>query len=60
MYDSSFSAPRRRFDGVALGARYDYKTAEFRLKAGRGLHSSTFWLDVSTFCGIRWVVEGFE
>jgi hypothetical protein len=22
---------------------------------GRGLHSSTFQLNVSTFCGIRWV-----
>ena len=22
---------------------------------GRGLHSSTFRLNVSTFCGIRWV-----
>jgi len=22
---------------------------------GRGLHSSSFWLNVSTFCGIRWV-----
>ena len=22
---------------------------------GRGLHSSTFWLNVSTFCWIRWV-----
>ena len=25
---------------------------------GRGLHSSTFQLNVSTFCGIRWV-HGF-
>ena len=23
--------------------------------AGRGLHSSTIWLNVSIFCGIRWV-----
>jgi len=22
---------------------------------GRGLHSSTFWLNISTFCEIRWV-----
>ena len=24
-------------------------------KSGRGLHSSTFRVNVSTFCGIRWV-----
>ena len=24
---------------------------------GRGLHSSTFWLNVSIFCGIRWLHE---
>ena len=22
---------------------------------GRGLHSSTFWLNVSIFCGIHWL-----
>jgi len=26
-----------------------------QLDDGRGLHSSTFRLNVSTFCGIRWV-----
>ena len=26
-----------------------------RWTSGRGLHSSTFRLNVSTFCGIRWV-----
>jgi len=26
----------------------------------RGLHSSTCWLDVSTYCGIFWVVEGCQ
>ena len=24
---------------------------------GRGLHSSTFRLNISTFCGIRWVPD---
>jgi len=26
--------------------------------AGRGVHSSTFWLNVSGFCGIEGVIRG--
>jgi hypothetical protein len=50
-------------EGVALGLcdkrllqsglLYDWDLTDEA--AGRGLHSSTFWLNVSTFCGIRWV-----
>ena len=29
--------------------------AELKMEGGGGLHSSTFRLNVTTFCGIRWV-----
>jgi len=31
------------------------KKLPLSLLAGRGLHSSTFRLNISTFCGIHWV-----
>ena len=31
-----------------------------RTPGGMGLHKSTFWLDVSTFCAIRWVTAGLQ
>jgi len=41
-----FAAP------VSIAIEYDEAAAQV---AGRGLHSSTPRLNVSTFCGIRWV-----
>jgi hypothetical protein len=31
--------------------------AALRAPDGRGLHSSTFWLNLSTFGSVRWVVS---
>jgi len=41
---------RQAGEGAALRALHGHP--------GRGLHSSTFRLIISTFCGIRWVVHG--
>jgi len=35
--------------------RKEFESCEDDWIAGRGLHSSTFRLNVSTFCGIRWM-----
>jgi hypothetical protein len=40
---------------VLVSAWNFFKHKEFRMMPGRGCHSSTFRLEVSTFCGIRWV-----
>jgi hypothetical protein len=45
--------------GIRRSSRFAaWKTAS---PSGRGLHTSTFQLNVSTFCGIRWVpsVDGW-
>ena len=37
---------------------FAHQSLGFDLYSGRGLHSSTFRLIISAFCGIRWVVHG--
>jgi hypothetical protein len=42
--------------GALLGGVDDSSAAAgTSVVLGRGLHSSTFWLNVSTICWIRWV-----
>ena len=50
--DFAFSFNLRRYSQVSIR---DYVTQTGGKMLGRGLHSSTFRLNVSTFCGIRWV-----
>jgi hypothetical protein len=47
-------------DVGALGVEGEGEGAGAGGFAGRDLHSSTFRLDVSAFCGIRWVVSVFH
>ena len=35
---------------------FETETAQVELRSGRGLHSCTYRLDMSTFCGMSWVV----
>jgi len=52
---------RIKFVLLDAAARFKQVVGEARavvLVGGRGLHSSTFQLIISAFCGIRWVVHG--
>ena len=55
-FNFAFSFNLRRYMKAVMGVLRTHQAGPEHMFLTRGLHSSTFRLDVSTFCGLRWVI----